>query len=191
MVQQGATWVSAYSPASVAQAPWCREKVKEKKDSHRGGGGGPKGWRGGGPATTHPRPCSTPELAGGRSRRQRVQEFWGPAAGNPRPLCGPRGGAGNRVQRLVATCPRSHSKAGSRGTVNVQSAHSENPSSPASLEGFYAGNGSGDPGAGLLCPAHRGPGAAAGRAGGKGSVCRDTGTEKRRSEQASARPDAG
>ena len=175
LVQQGATWVSAYSPASVAQAPWFREKVKEKKGSHGGRGGGwPEGVEGRWPGTAHPRPCSTPELAGGRRRRQRAQEFWGTAAGNPSPLCGPRGGAGNRVQRLAATCPRSHSKAGSRGTVNVQSAHPENPWSPASLEGFYAGNGSGDPGAGLLCPAHQGRGTAAGRAGGKGSVCRDT-----------------
>ena len=150
--------MSAYSPASVAQAPWFREKVKEKKGSHVGagaGGGWPEGGEGRWPGTAHPSPCSTPELAGGRSRRQRAQEFWGTAAGNPSPVCGPRGEAGNRVQRLVATCPRSHSKAGSRGKVNVQSAHPENPSSPASLEGFYAGNGSGDPGAGLLCPAHR------------------------------------
>lgn len=51
--------MSAYSPAWVAQALCGREKVKEKKGSHRGvgggaGGGGPKGWKGGGPATAHP-----------------------------------------------------------------------------------------------------------------------------------------
>ena len=50
--------MSAYSPALVAQALWGREKVKEKKGSHRGaeagGGGGPKGGKGGGPATARP-----------------------------------------------------------------------------------------------------------------------------------------
>ena len=179
-MQHGAAWESAFSPAWVAHAPWGGENVKEKKGSHRGAGAPPEGVEGGGPATAIPRPHSTPELAGGRSRRQRSQESRETAAGNPRPLCCPRGGAGNRVQRLVATCPWSHSKAGSRGTVNVQSAHPENPSSPASLEGFHAGNGSGDPGAGLLCPAYRSPGAAAGEPEGRAESTETRGPEEAR-----------
>lgn len=65
----------------------------------------------------------------------------------------------------------------------MRSAHPRNSSFPASLEGFHAGTGSGEPGAGLLCPEHRGPGEAAGRAGGSGSVCREIGTQKEHAEK--------
>lgn len=130
----------------------------KRKKAATGGRGAPEGVEGGGPATAIPRLIQQSWQEGeAEGSAHRSPET---AAGNPRPLCCPRGGAGNRVQRLVATCPWSHSKAGSRGTVNVHGAHPENPSSQhpgrSSRRKWEWGW------AGLLCPAYRSPGAAAG-----------------------------
>lgn len=96
----------------LAQAPCCREKVKEKKGSH-------SGWSWGGQTTALPKLARSPQPqswregeATGSARESREQRQVTKV-----PLAAPEVGLGIEVQRLVATCLRSHSKAGKRRKV--------------------------------------------------------------------------
>ena len=167
----------AYSPAWVGPSPLVQRESEREK-------GQPQWVEVGWPGDCSPQVlllAAASDLAGGRSHWQRAG-VQGTAEGKQNPLSSPCSGAGNRGSETGSYLPEITQQGWEEEEGNAQSAHPRNSSFPASLEGFHAGTGSGEPRAGLLCPEHRGPGEAAGRAGGSGRVCKEIGAQKEHAE---------